>query len=201
MITGNVTVCGRIDRTASTSTNKKGEKVTSLTIKVKLPEGNKMSPCTIQIRQKGDTTAELMSHRTGNLVTVQGKLILKKFKKETYIFLTPENIVQAGNEAKEEVKGELELYGKIGDEPKQSESKKGKKYLRFSIYSSELNGEEREYSWVKCIRFGEDKEEFVKKGTLVHIKGEIKAEMYKGKISLTCFVKDMAPWEKNNKEG
>ena len=103
--------------------------------------------------------------------------------------------------AKEGIKGELEVYGKIGDEAKICDLQKGKKYLRFSTYSSELNGKEREFTWVKCIRFGEEKEDFVKKGAAIHLTGEIKAEMYKGKISLTCFVKYLSPWQKNNKEG
>lgn len=202
MITGNVTVCGRIDRAATTSTNKKGEKVTSVTIKVNLPEGNnKISPCIIQIRQKGDTLSELKEFRTGNLVEVKGKLYLRKYKKETYIFLSPDSLTHAEKDTEEGVKGNLDMYGKIGDEAKLCESQKGKKYLRFSVYSSELNGEEREYCWVKCLRFGEDKEEYVKKGAAIHICGEIRAEMYKGKISLTCFVKDMSPWQKDNKEG
>lgn len=201
MITGNVTVCGRIDRTATTSTNKKGEKVTSVTIKVNLPEGNKISQCIIQIRQKGEASPELKKFRTGNLVEVNGKLFLRKYKNETYIFLTPDSLNQAEKDSKEGIKGELEVYGKIGDEAKICDSQKGKKYLRFSAYSSELNGEEREFTWVKCIRFGEEKEDFVKKGAAIHLTGEIKAEMYKGKISLTCFVKYLSPWQKNNKEG
>lgn len=145
MITENVTVCGRIDRTATTLTHKKGEKVTSVTIKVNLPEGNKSSQCITQIRQKGEASPKLKKFRTGNLVEGNGKLFLRKYKNKTYIFLTSDNLNQADKDSKEGIKGKLEIYGKIGNEAKICISQKGKKYLRFSAYSSELNGEAREF--------------------------------------------------------
>ncbi len=196
MIKGNVTVCGIIDRAATLKTNKKGEPFTSFSIKVALPQNNEKKDCWIFVSQDASSQDELNLLSTGVRVEIQGSLNFRKDKEQIYLNLSATSVQQVDTDKPDQLIGDLDFYGAVGNAPDTRTDKKGSPYICFSAYSSELVGEERVFTWVRFIQFSKSDGANLTKGSRVHITGALDVQYYNDKLNLNCRVKSIEPWEK-----
>jgi single-strand DNA-binding protein len=82
----------------------------------------------------------------------------------------------------------VQLIGRLGKAPESKYTPTGKRVTHFSIAISQrwkANGEAKEYTeWVNVEawgRLGEVSQEYLKKGSLVHVEGRLKTEKYEDK--------------------
>lgn len=201
MIKGNVTLCGRICHTATLRPNKQGELYTNFSVKVSLPiGGGNTKDCWISVRKKGGTNEELEQYLIDTPVEVTGILNFRKNKEDIYLNLTADSIEIVSDTKPESITGEMEFYGKVGTAPEMRDDKYGNKYMYFSGYSSEMSGEERVFIWVRFIRFAGDKEDFLEKGTGIHLTGMLDLLFYNDRLSLGCRFKEVTRWVRVNVE-
>ncbi|MDD3038062.1 hypothetical protein [Bacteroides sp.] len=200
MIKGNV-VRGKICHAATLKTNKQGEVFTNLSVKVCLPNGaENFRECLVSIRQRGGTPPELAQYEIGIPVEVSGILTFRKNKEDLFLNLTTDCIMLSDETKPDSITGEIEFYGTIGSVPEIKNDKNGNKYLYFSGYSSEQLGEERTFTWVRFIRFSGEQEDFLVKGSGIHLTGALDILFYHDRMNLGCRFKQVAQWGKSKVE-
>ena len=74
--------------------------------------------------------------------------------------------------------------------------KKGKTFLMFSAFSAEKIGEEFAFTWVRFVRFSEEKEEWLQSKAAIEAKGELEISAYNDRLNLGCKVAKLSQWEK-----
>lgn len=199
MIRGNVTVCGVIDRAATLKTNKKGEPFTSFSIKLNLPQSSGgAKACWISVSKDAISQEELRLYTPGIRVEIQGGLSFHKDKEQIYLNLSANSLQQTEYSRADQLTGELDFYGVLGNAPETRTDKKGNPYICFSAYSSEMVGEERAFTWVRFIQFSKNETEILAKGNHVHITGTLDVQYYNSKLNLNSRIKSIEPWEKKN---
>ena len=75
---------------------------------------------------------------------------------------------------------------------------KGGKYLVFSAFSTEKDGDIFEYTWVRFIRFAPEHEAFLIPKGKIHINGILEISIYRDKINLGCRVEEISEWVKQD---
>lgn len=201
MIKGNITLCGKISHAATLRPNKKGEIYTNFTVKVSLPNrAGSTKECYVFVRKKGGTANILEKYPVDTCVEITGVLTFRKSREKIYMNLTAESITCCEGEIKSGIKGEIEFYGTIGTIPEIKYDKHGNKYLCFSGFSSEKSGEERVFTWVRFIRFSEEKESFLEKGNGIHLVGVLDILLYNERLNLGCRFKEVLSWGKEKEE-
>ena len=90
----------------------------------------------------------------------------------------------------------VQLIGRLGKDPESKYTATGKKVAHFSLAVSErrkVGGENKEYTeWFNIEawgRLGEVCQEYLKKGSLVHIEGRLKTDKYEDKGETKYFTK------------
>lgn len=199
MIRGNVIVCGVVDRAATLKTNKKGEAFTSFSIKLNLPQSSGgAKACWISVSKDAISQEELRLYTSGVRVEIQGGLSFHKDKEQMYLNLSATSLQQTDYSRADQLTGELDFYGVLGNAPETRTDKKGNPYICFSAYSSEMVGEERVFTWVRFIQFSKSDNEILSKGSHVHITGTLDVQYYNSKLNLNSRIKGIEPWEKKN---
>ena len=74
--------------------------------------------------------------------------------------------------------------------------KNGKAFLMFSAFSAEKIGEEFAFTWVRFVRFSEEKEEWLQSKAAIEAKGELEISAYNDRLNLGCKVAKLSQWEK-----
>ena len=74
--------------------------------------------------------------------------------------------------------------------------KNGKAFLMFSAFSAEKIGEEFAFTWVRFVRFSEEKEEWLQSKAAIEAKGELEISVYNDRLNLGCKVSALSQWEK-----
>lgn len=204
MIKCEVKCCGVISRAAEVKENKENHE-TFLSFKVKYPvkdRNGESKDMEISVSMPGDK-GQASLYPVGRRVRVSGTLYPKKHKDNLFF-----NLRSAGGDilvnSKEEdaFEGTLEFKGKIGkkgvDERK---DRKENLYKGFSAFSSEKDGDTKEFTWVRFLYFNpKEGEDFLKAEALVECKGELRLGVFKGNISLECLLQEVKPWELPNKQ-
>ena len=74
--------------------------------------------------------------------------------------------------------------------------KKGGKYLVFSAFSTEKDGDAFAFTWVRFIRFSAEREAFLVPKTGITAKGKLELSAYLDKLNIACRVEELAEWVK-----
>ena len=198
MIKCNLTVCGVITRAAELKEKKEsGEKFISFKIKYPVRDRNGESmDMEISVSMPGDK-AQLSLYPVGRRVRVSGILHPKKRKDAMFFNLRSEGgDILVPTKEEDSLEGTMEFRGKIGKKGVDSRSgKNGSPYKAFSAYSSDKDGENKEYTWVRFLYFDpKDGEDFLKAEGLVECKGDLRLGVVKGSISLECLLKEVSEW-------
>lgn len=200
MIKCNVTVCGNISRSAEEKTSHEGNKFISFPIVIHL-QGKDLTvkELYITIAAPGDqTTAAQFS--TGRKIKASGILYVRKHDGTTYFNLRTDSVIEiCESSVLDCLTGNMEFRGKISkDGVKEMKSKKGKEFQSFSAFSSDIDGDKREFTWVNFFNLTPIHADYFAAGKYVEIHGELQPDVYKNELSLGCKVSSVSPWELNS---
>ena len=199
MIKCNVTVCGTISRQAQMRTNKEGKQFISfgISVVVKAKTGiNKTIE--ISVAKDGNNQAELVNYPIGSRVEVAGVLQFHKKGDVLYLNLSASGVNSSNAGNQDAITGSIEFRGTIGKQVEVKTDKKGKPYIMFSAYSSEKDGENYSYTWVRFMQFDTPKADWVLAKAGINAKGDLQVGAYNDRLDLTCRITELTPWEKKS---
>lgn len=201
MIKCNVTVCGNIVSSAEEKTTSEGNKFMSYALVLGVA-GRDNSVKELHINVSAPLNYETKSnYSTGRRVTVNGTLYVRKHEGVQYFNLRTDTEAEFNESTvPDRMEGNMDFKGKISKKGIESRrSKKGNEIQTFSAFSSDKNGENREFTWVNFLSFTTVKTDFCDAEKYVEIQGDLKLNVYQSKLQLECIVKSVAPWDISGK--
>jgi len=200
MIKCNVSACAAINRAASVKNVKDNS---FLTFGIKVPvEGRDGSKKDLEISVSVDGDKSKASvYAVGRRLNISGTMTVRKKGGKTYFNLRADSAELANSKSENFIEGTMEFRGKIGKKGVEVKTdKKEKTYKAFSAFSSDKDGDNVEFTWVRFLYFNpKDDEDFLQANTYVECKGDLQLGVYKDEISLDCRVSEVAPWELEKK--
>ena len=207
MIKCDVTLCALIDRQAQVKQGKDGQSFVSFGVKV--PVGGRdgaHSDMSVSVSVDGDK-GKASVYTTGRRVQVKGTLTPRKKGDNIYFNLRADSVELVKSTEADAIEGDMHFQGKIGKDRNGKPAvdnrtdKKGNPFQTFSAYSSEKEGDNREYLWVRFLNFAPNNEDFVKAEAFVEVNGQLQLGVYNNKLDIGCRVKDIRPWIINPNNG
>ena len=183
MIKCNVTICGSVSRQAQVRTNKEGKSFVSMGVNVIIPAKSGINK-TVEIsvaKDRIEVTGILTFHKKGEILYLNLAAI-------------GVNTFNAGNN--DFIKGDMEFRGTLGNKIEGKNDKKGNPYLTFSAFSTEKNGEEFAFTWIRFMKFGESPKEWMKPKVSIEVKGELQLGVYNNQLDIACNVSELKEYEK-----
>ena len=194
MIKCNVSVCGTVSKAAVVRNGKDGMPFTTYSVDVVVPAKKGINKTVmVSCIMDGDCAEAIV---VGNRIDVKGVLTFKKKDDNLYFNLKGVEVSQPAAESKDGIVGDMEFKGKVGKDIDMKKDKNGKTFLMFSAFSAEKIGEEFAFTWVRFIRFVEEKEEWLQPKTTIEAKGELEISVYNERLNLGCKVAELSQWEK-----
>lgn len=196
MIKCNSTMCASITRSASVKEGKDGNSFLSFNVKVPVEgrDGSKQD-LNISVSLTGDKS-KVPVFTAGRCVNLSGVLSIRKKDGKVYYNLRAENAELANSKSQLSIEGTMEFKGKIGKKGVDvKQGKNGDTYKAFSAFSTDKNGNNAEFTWVRFLYFNpKDGEDFLQANSYVEVKGQLQLGIYKDEISLDCRVAEVSPW-------
>ena len=194
MIKCNVSVCGTVSKAAVVRNGKDGMPFTTYSVDVVVPAKNGINKTVIvSCIMDGDCAEAIV---VGNRIDVKGVLTFKKKDDNMFFNLKGVEVSQPATESKDGIVGDMEFKGKVGKDIDMKKGKNGKAFLMFSAFSAEKIGEEFAFTWVRFVRFSEEKEEWLQSKATIEAKGELEISVYNDRLNLGCKVAELNQWEK-----
>ena len=194
MIKCNVSVCGTVSKAAVVRNGKDGMPFTTYSVDVVVPAKKGINKTVmVSCIMDGDCAEAIV---VGNRIDVKGVLTFKKKDDNLYFNLKGVEVSQPATESKDGIVGDLEFKGKVGKDIDMKKDKKGKTFLMFSAFSAEKIGEEFAFTWVRFVRFSEEKGEWLQSKATIEAKGELEISVYNDRLNLGCKVAELNQWEK-----
>ena len=197
MIKCNVTICGSVSRQAQVRTNKEGKSFVSMGVNVVIPAKSGINKTVeISVAKDGNTTDEFSNSVIGSRIEVTGILTFHKKGEILYLNLAAigVNTFNAGNN--DFIKGDMEFRGTLGNKIEGKNDKKGNPYLTFSAFSTEKNGDEFAFTWIRFMKFGESPNEWMKPKVAIEVKGELQLGVYNNQLDIACNVSELKEYVK-----
>ena len=135
-------------------------------------------------------------YAVGTKVEMRGTLTFRKRSDNLYLNFHAEAVDFAPVSDKDSITGDIEFRGTIGKQVEEKTDKKGGKYLVFSAFSTEKDGEAFAFTWVRFIRFSAERETFLAPKTGITAKGKLELSAYLDKLNIACRVEELAEWVK-----
>lgn len=200
MIKCNATVCGTINSSAEEKQSNNGEKFISFSMVIALQgkDGTAREQY-VSVSAPGDKETAA-AYTTGRKVTVTGILYFRKHDGNLYLNLRTDGKIEINDSTViDRLEGSMEFKGKISNKGiKEFTSKKGKPMQSFSAFSSDKEGDNREFTWVNFIVFTPIHADYFAGEKYVEVNGDLQVDIFKGNLQLECKVKSVAPWELAN---
>lgn len=194
MIKCNVSVCGTVSKAAVVRNGKDGMPFTTYSIDVVVPAKKGINKTVmVSCIMDGDCAEAIV---VGNRIDVKGVLTFKKKDDNLYFNLKGIEVSQPAAESKDGIVGDMDFKGKVGKDIDMKKDKNGKTFLMFSAFSAEKIGEEFAFTWVRFVRFVEEKEEWLQSKATIEAKGELEISVYNDRLNLGCKVAELNLWEK-----
>ena len=194
MIKCNVSVCGTVSKAAVVRNGKDGMPFTTYSVDVVVPAKKGINKTVmVSCIMDGDCAEAIV---VGNRIDVKGVLTFKKKDDNLYFNLKGIEVSQSAAENKDGIVGDMEFKGKVGKDIVMKKDKNGKAFLMFSAFSAEKIGEEFAFTWVRFVRFSEEKEEWLQSKAAIEAKGELEISAYNDRLTLGCKVAELSQWEK-----
>ena len=194
MIKCNVSVCGTVSKAAVVRNGKDGMPFTTYSVDVVVPAKKGINKTVmVSCIMDGDCAEAIV---VGNRIDVKGVLTFKKKDDNLFFNLKGVEVSQPATESKDGIVGDMEFKGKVGKDIDMKNDKKGKTFLMFSAFSAEKIGEEFAFTWVRFVRFSEEKEEWLQSKATIEAKGELEISVYNDRLNLGCNVAELNQWEK-----
>mgnify|MGYP004458316031 FL=1 len=194
MIKCNVSVCGTVSKAAVVRNGKDGMPFTTYSVDVVVPAKKGINKTVmVSCIMDGDCAEAIV---VGNRIDVKGVLTFKKKDDNLYFNLKGIEVSQSAAESKDGIVGDMDFKGKVGKDIDMKKDKNGKAFLMFSAFSAEKIGEEFAFTWVRFVRFSEEKEEWLQSKATIEAKGELEISVYNDRLNLGCKVAELNQWEK-----
>ena len=194
MIKCNVSVCGTVSKAAVVRNRKDGMPFTTYSVDVVVPAKKGINKTVmVSCIMDGDCAEAIV---VGNRIDVKGVLTFKKKDDNLYFNLKGVEVSQPATESKDGIVGDMEFKGKVGKDIDMKKGKNGKAFLMFSAFSAEKIGEEFAFTWVRFVRFSEEKEEWLQSKATIEAKGKLEISVYNDRLNLGCKVAELNQWEK-----
>lgn len=194
MIKCNVSVCGTVSKAAVVRNGKDGMPFTTYSVDVVVPAKKGINKTVmVSCIMDGDCAEAIV---VGNRIDVKGVLTFKKKDDNLFFNLKGVEVSQPTTESKDSIVGDMEFKGKVGKDIDMKNDKKGKTFLMFSAFSAEKIGEDFAFTWVRFVRFSEEKEEWLQSKATIEAKGELEISVYNDRLNLGCKVAELNQWEK-----
>ena len=194
MIKCNVSVCGTVSKAAVVRNGKDGMPFTTSSVDVVVPAKKGINKTVmVSCIMDGDCAEAIV---VGNRIDVKGVLTFKKKDDNLFFNLKGVEVSLPATESKDGIVGDMEFKGKVGKDIDMKNDKKGKTFLMFSAFSAEKIGEEFAFTWVRFVRFSEEKEEWLQSKATIEAKGELEISVYNDRLNLGCKVAELNQWEK-----
>ena len=194
MIKCNVSVCGTVSKAAVVRNGKDGMPFTTYSVDVVIPAKSDINKTVIvSCIMDGDDSEGIV---VGNRIELKGVLTFKKKDDNLYFNLKGVEVSQPAAESKDSIVGDMDFKGKVGKDIDMKKDKNGKAFLMFSAFSAEKIGEEYVFTWVRFVRFVEEKEEWLQSKAAIEAKGELEISVYNDRLNLGCKVAELSQWEK-----
>ncbi len=195
MIKCNVSVCGTVSKAAVVRNGKDGMPFTIYSVDVVVPAKSGINKTVIvSCIMDGDGAEGII---VGNRIEVKGVLTFKKKDDNLYFNLKVSEVnLSPVSESKDGIVGDVEFKGKVGKDINMQKGKNGKAYLMFSAFSAEKTGEDFAFTWVRFVRFSEEREDWLQPKATIEAKGELEISVYNDRLNLGCKVAELSRWEK-----
>ena len=194
MIKCNVSVCGTVSKAAVVRNGKDGMPFTTYSVDVVVPAKKGINKTVmVSCIMDGDCAEAIV---VGNRIDVKGVLTFKKKDDNLYFNLKGIEVSQSAAENKDGIVGDMDFKGKVGKDIDMKKDKNRKTFLMFSAFSAEKIGEEFAFTWVRFVRFSEEKEEWLQSKAAIEAKGELEISAYNDRLNLGCKVAELSQWEK-----
>lgn len=194
MIKCNVSVCGTVSKAAVVRNGKDGMPFTTYSVDVVVPAKKGINKTVmVSCIMDGDCAEAIV---VGNRIDVKGVLTFKKKDDNLFFNLKGVEVSQPATESKDGIVGDMEFKGKVGKDIDMKNDKKGKTFLMFSAFSAEKIGEDFAFTWVRFVRFSEEREEWLQPKATIESKGELEISVYNDRLNLGCKVAELNQWEK-----
>ena len=194
MIKCNVSVCGTVSKAAVVRNGKDGMPFTTYSVDVVVPAKKGINKTVmVSCIMDGDCAKAIV---VGNRIDVKGVLTFKKKDDNLYFNLKGNEVSQSAAENKDGIVGDMDFKGKVGKDIDMKKDKNRKTFLMFSAFSAEKIGEEFAFTWVRFVRFSEEKEEWLQSKAAIEAKGELEISAYNDRLNLGCKVAELSQWEK-----
>lgn len=194
MIKCNVSVCGTVSKAAVVRNGKDGMPFTTYSVDVVVPAKKGINKTVmVSCIMDGDCAEAIV---VGNRIDVKGVLTFKKKDDNLFFNLKGVEVSQPATESKDGIVGDMEFKGKVGKDIDMKNDKKGKTFLMFSAFSAEKIGEDFAFTWVRFVRFSEEREEWLQSKATIEAKGELEISVYNDRLNLGCKVAELNQWEK-----
>lgn len=194
MIKCNVSVCGTVSKAAVVRNGKDGMPFTTYSVDVVVPAKKGINKTVmVSCIMDGDCAEAIV---VGNRIDVKGVLTFKKKDDNLYFNLKGVEVSHPAAESKDGIVGDMEFKGKVGKDIDMKKGKNGKAFLMFSAFSAEKIGEEFAFTWVRFVRFSEEKEEWLQSKVTIEAKGKLEISVYNDRLNLGCKVAELNQWEK-----
>ena len=194
MIKCNVSVCGTVSKAAVVRNGKDGMPFTTYSVDVVIPAKSDINKTVIvSCIMDGDDSEGIV---VGNRIELKGVLTFKKKDDNLYFNLKGVEVSQPAAESKDSIVGDMDFKGKVGKDIDMKKDKNGKVFLMFSAFSAEKIGEEFVFTWVRFVRFVEEKEEWLQSKATIEAKGKLEISVYNDRLNLGCKVAELNQWEK-----
>lgn len=196
MIKCNVTINGTVSRVATVRTNQDGRAFVCFAVKVFIPAKSGAGKQVEISVSKDRTEADSSLYTIGARVNMQGTLTFRKRGDAHYLNFHADTVDLAPATDKDSIEGNIEFRGTIGKQVEEKTDKKGGKYLVFSAFSTEKDGDALAFTWVRFIRFSAEREAFLAPKSGITAKGKLELTVYLDKLNIACRVEELAEWVK-----
>ncbi len=194
MIKCSVSVCGTVSKAAVVRNGKDGMPFTTYSVDVVVPAKSGINKTVIVSCIMDGNRADGIV--VGNRIEVKGVLTFKKNGDNLYFNLKASEVNLSVTECKEDIVGDMAFKGRVGKDINMKKDKNGKTFLMFSAFSAEKAGEDFVFTWVRFVRFSEEREEWLQPKATIEAKGELEIFVYNDKLNLGCKVSELSFWEK-----
>ena len=90
----------------------------------------------------------------------------------------------------------MNFRGKISKKGVEAKiDKHGTSFKAFSAFSTDKDGDNVEFTWVRFLCFNLNDEDFLKANVYIEAKGDLQLGVYKDEISLDCLLREVSPWK------
>ena len=202
MIKCNVTACGNIVSSAVEKTAQDGSKFIAYAIVTAL-QGSDQSVAEVHIEVTAPYNADtIQNYSTGRKVTINGIMHVRKYPGVEYRHLRTDKEAEFNESTvPDRLEGSMEFRGKIGKKGiEQKTSKKGRAFQVFSAFSSDKNGENREFTWVNFLVLNPIQADYFAAEKYVEVHGDLRLNIYKSKLQLECQVNSVEAWDVSKKD-